>query len=178
MIINAYVISVWQKCKKKYHYCQVSNIRRTMVGNKIVDHSDVVGAFTHTKNKHFHCCIICIHITCKRPVSRGIYTAWNHWWEKWSDKHVIAPCRSRTLTINAVRNPPVWLQRARLSKIILGTLLFIELCVETLRLLNTFCMLTTSLPVFLVLQAYRYADPNNKVLKAQISKSWYCRLKG
>ena len=25
-------------------YCQVSNIRRTLVGNKIVDHSDVVGA--------------------------------------------------------------------------------------------------------------------------------------
>ena len=27
-----------------YHYRQVSNIRRTLVGNKIVDHSDVVGA--------------------------------------------------------------------------------------------------------------------------------------
>ena len=26
------------------HYCQVSNIRRTLVGNNIVDHSDVVGA--------------------------------------------------------------------------------------------------------------------------------------
>ena len=26
------------------HYCQVSNMRRTLVGNKIVDHSDVVGA--------------------------------------------------------------------------------------------------------------------------------------
>ena len=25
-------------------YCQVSNIRRTLVGYKIVDHSDVVGA--------------------------------------------------------------------------------------------------------------------------------------
>ena len=25
-------------------YCQVSNIRRTLEGNKIVDHSDVVGA--------------------------------------------------------------------------------------------------------------------------------------
>ena len=25
-------------------YCQVSNIRRTLIGNKIVDHSDVVGA--------------------------------------------------------------------------------------------------------------------------------------
>ena len=25
-------------------YCKVSNIRRTVVGNKIVDHSDVVGA--------------------------------------------------------------------------------------------------------------------------------------
>ena len=25
-------------------YCKVSNIRRTLVGNKIVDHSDVVGA--------------------------------------------------------------------------------------------------------------------------------------
>ena len=28
-----------------YHtYCKTSNIRRTLVGNKIVDHSDVVGA--------------------------------------------------------------------------------------------------------------------------------------
>ena len=27
-----------------YNYRQVSNIRRTLVGNKIVDHSDVVGA--------------------------------------------------------------------------------------------------------------------------------------
>ena len=27
-----------------YIYRQVSNIRRTLVGNKIVDHSDVVGA--------------------------------------------------------------------------------------------------------------------------------------
>ena len=25
-------------------YCKISNIRRTLVGNKIVDHSDVVGA--------------------------------------------------------------------------------------------------------------------------------------
>ena len=25
-------------------YCQISNIRRTLVGNKIVDQSDVVGA--------------------------------------------------------------------------------------------------------------------------------------
>ena len=28
----------------KIDYCQISNIRRTFVGNKIVDHSDVVGA--------------------------------------------------------------------------------------------------------------------------------------
>ena len=28
----------------EHKYCQVSNIRRTFVGNKIVDHSDVVGA--------------------------------------------------------------------------------------------------------------------------------------
>ena len=27
-----------------YNYRKVSNIRRTLVGNKIVDHSDVVGA--------------------------------------------------------------------------------------------------------------------------------------
>ena len=25
-------------------YCQVSNIRRNLIGNEIVDHSDVVGA--------------------------------------------------------------------------------------------------------------------------------------
>ena len=30
--------------KMKCHYRQVSNIRRTLVGYKIVDHSDVVGA--------------------------------------------------------------------------------------------------------------------------------------
>ena len=29
---------------KKLQYRQVSNIRRTLVGNKIVDHSDVIGA--------------------------------------------------------------------------------------------------------------------------------------
>ena len=29
---------------KDYIYRQVSNIRRTLVGNKIADHSDVVGA--------------------------------------------------------------------------------------------------------------------------------------
>ena len=28
----------------EYYYRQVSKIRRTLVGNKIVDHSDVVGA--------------------------------------------------------------------------------------------------------------------------------------
>ena len=27
-----------------FNYCKVSNIRRTVVGNKIVDHPDVVGA--------------------------------------------------------------------------------------------------------------------------------------
>ena len=31
-------------CKVLYIYRKVSNIRRTLVGNKIVDHSDVVGA--------------------------------------------------------------------------------------------------------------------------------------
>ena len=38
-----------QESEKQYSvmsnmYCQVSNIRRTLVGNYIVDHSDVVGA--------------------------------------------------------------------------------------------------------------------------------------
>ena len=28
----------------RFAYCQVSNISHTLVGNKIVDHSDVVGA--------------------------------------------------------------------------------------------------------------------------------------
>ena len=32
-------IAVWY-----YIYCKVSNINHTLVGNKIVDHSDVVGA--------------------------------------------------------------------------------------------------------------------------------------
>ena len=31
-------------CEVKTNYRQVSNISRTVVGNKIVDHSDVVGA--------------------------------------------------------------------------------------------------------------------------------------
>ena len=30
--------------KNSFEYRQVSNISRTLVGNKIVDHSDVVGA--------------------------------------------------------------------------------------------------------------------------------------
>ena len=37
----------YSKCNYSYFvdsYRQVSNIRRTLVGNKIVDHSDVVGA--------------------------------------------------------------------------------------------------------------------------------------
>ena len=33
-----------QCLKEGYHYRKVSNIRRTLVGNEIVDHSDVVGA--------------------------------------------------------------------------------------------------------------------------------------
>ena len=32
------------KSQHQYWYRQVSNIRRTLVDNKIVDHSDVVGA--------------------------------------------------------------------------------------------------------------------------------------
>ena len=31
-------------CDTQLSYCQVSDIRRTLVGNEIVDHSDVVGA--------------------------------------------------------------------------------------------------------------------------------------
>ena len=39
-------ISITKFCKLNaaIAYRQVSNIRRTLVGNKIVDHSDVVGA--------------------------------------------------------------------------------------------------------------------------------------
>ena len=36
--------SLWQISNKLNTYRKVSNIRRTLVGNKIVDHSDVVGA--------------------------------------------------------------------------------------------------------------------------------------
>ena len=28
-----------------YNYCQISNICRTLLGDKLVDHSDVVGAW-------------------------------------------------------------------------------------------------------------------------------------
>ena len=40
LAIKAAVVSIQYKNK----YRKVSNIRRTLVGNKIVDHSDVVGA--------------------------------------------------------------------------------------------------------------------------------------
>ena len=33
-----FISSIWR------YYCQTSDISRTLVGNKIVDHSDVVGA--------------------------------------------------------------------------------------------------------------------------------------
>ena len=42
-------VAIWKREKEasvsyQLAYRQVSNIRRTLVGNKIVDHSDVVGA--------------------------------------------------------------------------------------------------------------------------------------
>ena len=37
-------MSVTQIFLSHINYCQTSNIRHTLVGNKIVDHSDVVGA--------------------------------------------------------------------------------------------------------------------------------------
>ena len=39
LIMSSYLISGWYEI-----YRQISNIRRTLVGNKIIDHSDVVGA--------------------------------------------------------------------------------------------------------------------------------------
>ena len=49
--LGAYVVYIcynqqepWQIDMLLWHYRQVSNVRRTLVGNKIVDHSDVVGA--------------------------------------------------------------------------------------------------------------------------------------
>ena len=35
---------VWYASQTDYNYCKTSNISRTLVGNKIVDNSDVVGA--------------------------------------------------------------------------------------------------------------------------------------
>ena len=48
-ILFSKIYSAWQKLRfsiptNHQTYRQVSNIRRTLVGNKIVDHSDVVGA--------------------------------------------------------------------------------------------------------------------------------------
>ena len=43
MILNFHQISQILS-SEKHTYRQVSNIRRTLVGNKIVDNSDVVGA--------------------------------------------------------------------------------------------------------------------------------------
>ena len=42
--VCAYSIVVYLVCKKYVSYRQVSNIRRILVGNEIVNHSDVVGA--------------------------------------------------------------------------------------------------------------------------------------
>ena len=41
---NAVKVKTLRKITLKYWYRQTSNISRTSVGNKIVDHSDVVGA--------------------------------------------------------------------------------------------------------------------------------------
>ena len=38
------VSTIFQFRHQKGKYCQISNIRHTLVGNKIADHSDVVGA--------------------------------------------------------------------------------------------------------------------------------------
>ena len=35
---------IWQLAEQQFQYRKTSNIRRTLAGNKIVDHSDVVGA--------------------------------------------------------------------------------------------------------------------------------------
>ena len=40
----AYTKNQFEPKYKNLHYRKVSNIRRTLVGNKIVDHSHVVGA--------------------------------------------------------------------------------------------------------------------------------------
>ena len=43
-VVNSGVVSDLRCCHTHAMYRQVSNISRTLVGNKIVDHSDVVGA--------------------------------------------------------------------------------------------------------------------------------------
>ena len=47
-MISSYLITVWNDemilLQWKKYYCQTSNISHTLVGNKLVDHSDVVGA--------------------------------------------------------------------------------------------------------------------------------------
>ena len=43
-VTEAVTITISSVIIDKKIYRQVSNIRRTLVGNKIVDHSDVVGA--------------------------------------------------------------------------------------------------------------------------------------
>ena len=45
----------WEvRVEKIFTYRQVSNIRRTLVGNKIVDHSDVVGVKTTSRRDETH----------------------------------------------------------------------------------------------------------------------------
>ena len=43
-LIVYWLIRFYQQLKFQHKYCQVSNIRHTLVGNKIIDHSDVVVA--------------------------------------------------------------------------------------------------------------------------------------
>ena len=42
--ITFIAIAIANVCDGKDEYCETSNIRRTLEGNKIVDHSDVVEA--------------------------------------------------------------------------------------------------------------------------------------
>ena len=44
LLVSVSVGFIRNEWKHRHIYRQVSNIRRTLVGNNIVDHSDVVGA--------------------------------------------------------------------------------------------------------------------------------------
>ena len=75
-----YVQMYWpsQKCITEEEYRQVSNISRTLVGNWIVDHSDVVGASP----------VVAAPTTSSFPTEHLASTDWVKTTTRWDEKHL------------------------------------------------------------------------------------------